>query len=136
MKLMETSSRAAITPYLCVHDAEAAIEFYKAAFGAVEEGERYPWEEKIGHAELVVAGARLCLADEFPAYNRSPQTLGGTAVMLSLNVDDVDAWTERAERHGATVEHPPTNEFYGRMSKIRDPFGHVWSLHSPVVAGG
>jgi PhnB protein len=67
---------------LAVDDAAKAIEFYKAPFGAVEVGDRIPFEEKIGHAEFGVAGALVMIADEFPKFNRSPKTLGGTAVII------------------------------------------------------
>jgi PhnB protein len=120
-----------LTPYLAVHDAEAAIDFYKRAFGAEEVGERYPWEGKIGHAELRVAGAPVSLADEFAEYNVSPRTLGGSPVALNLHVEDVDRWTERALAAGAELVSPPTDNDYGRVSKITDPFGHVWMFHGP-----
>jgi len=58
---------------LGVHDAAAAIDFYEAALGADEVGERYPWEGKIGHAELKIGGALIMLADEFPDHNASPK---------------------------------------------------------------
>jgi PhnB protein len=128
---MATTVRHSLTPYLAVHDAEAAIDFYKRALGAVEEGERYPWEGKIGHAELHVAGAVIYLADEFPEYNASPRTLGGSPVALNLSVDDVDKWTEQAVAEGAELVSPPRDNPYGRVSKITDPFGHVWMFHGP-----
>src|SRR5688500_18321448 len=83
---MAVMVKSPLTPYIAVHDAEAAIEFYMAAFGATEEGERYPWEGKIGHAELGIRGARLYLADEFSEYNTAPRTLGGSPVTLHLEV--------------------------------------------------
>ena len=118
---------------IAVHDCAGAIEFYKKAFGAVEEGERYPWEGKIGHAEIRVGDARIMMADEFEEHNRSPRQLGGTPVMLSLDVDNCDAWTERAVSAGAEIIKAPTTEPYGRLSKIRDPYGHVWFLHQGAV---
>lgn len=117
---------------LTVHDCEGAIEFYKRAFGAVEVGQRYPWEGKIGHAEISVNGALIMLADEFPEYNITPQRLGGSPVTLHLSVDDVDATLRRATEAGAEVLQPPKNEEYGRASTIRDPYGHKWMLNAPV----
>jgi PhnB protein len=43
----------------------------------------------------------------------------------------VDAWYDRAIAAGATDVRAPKDEFYGRMGKLRDPFGHVWSLSGP-----
>ncbi len=50
---------------------------------------------------------------------------------LHREVDNVDAVTERATRSGATVERPPSDEFYGRRAAIVDPFGHRWILLRP-----
>ena len=44
---------------LALNDCAAAIEFYRAAFDAVEEGERYPYEGKIGHAELRIGDSKI-----------------------------------------------------------------------------
>ena len=54
----------AITPYLTLTDANAAIEFYKRVFGATEKA-RMPAEDgkRIMHAELEFAGQRLFLSD-------------------------------------------------------------------------
>jgi PhnB protein len=86
-----------------VHDARRALEFYAKAFGAKEVSERMPWEGKIGHAEFAIEGARVVLADEFPAYNKSPKTLGGTSVQVHIDVKDVDAFFARAVEGGAKV---------------------------------
>ncbi len=117
---------------LAVHDAGAALQFYAEAFGAVETGERYAWEGKIGHAEMQIGRAKIMLSDEFPEYNISPKTLGGTPVILHLEVSDVDAVAARAVDAGAEFISEPKTEPYGRVSKLRDPFGHVWMLWAPA----
>jgi PhnB protein len=124
----------ALIPSLAVHDGARAIEFYKTGLGATE---RYrltdPASGKVGHAELMINGALVMLADEFAPYNRSPQTLGGVATKLCLIVDDVDAATERARVAGATVIAPPTDQFYGhRSASVRDPFGHEWMFQREI----
>jgi predicted enzyme related to lactoylglutathione lyase len=58
----------------------------------------------------------------------SPVTFSHT---LHLQVDDVDASTERARRSGAFVEREPADQPYGRGSVIVDPFGHRWMLLRP-----
>ena len=130
---METAVKQQLTPMLGVHDCEGAIEFYKRAFGAEEVGERYPYEGKIGHAELRIGDALVMLADEFPAHNSTPKRLGGTPVILHLDVEDTDAWVDRAVAVGAEKLYEPMDEPYGRVCKIRDPFGHVWMLNGPAV---
>jgi PhnB protein len=123
-----------ITPYLMVHDGQAALDFYKRAFAA-DVKETYPHEGKVGHATLSINGADVMLSDEFPVEVtgvKSPRALGGTTSTVSLAVEDADAWFERAVKAGADVVRPLANEFYGRSGKLRDPFGHTWGIVGPV----
>jgi PhnB protein len=104
------------------------MEFYKAAFGA-EELYRLtdPESGKVGHAELTINGSLVMLADEYPEYNRSARTLGGTPVRLCLMVDDADAAFQRAVDAGAKAVRPPADQFYGhRSGSLQDPYGHEW----------
>ncbi len=117
-------------PALAVHDGERALDFYAKAFGAREVSERIPWEGKIGHAEIEIEGAHIMLADEFPAYNKSPKTLGGTPVIIHIEVKDVDSFVKRAVAAGATVLQPIKDEPYGRICKLQDPFGHEWFFNT------
>jgi PhnB protein len=117
-------------PALAVHDAAQALEFYSKAFGAKEVSERIPWEGKVGHAEFEIEGALIMLADEFPVYNKSPKTLGGTPVSIHVEVEDVDAFVARAVKAGAKVLQPIKDEPYGRICKLEDPFGHTWYFNT------
>jgi PhnB protein len=119
-------------PYLSVHDAESALAFYAKAFGAKEIASRIPWEGKIGHAEVEIEGARIMLADEFPAYNKSPRTLGGTSVSIHVDVKDVDAFFARAVKAGAKVLQQVKDQPDGRRCKLEDPFGHTWFFSTPL----
>jgi PhnB protein len=117
-----------------VNDGNAALDFYRRAFGA-DVTETYPYEGKLGHATLTVNGGDVMLSDEFPEAVtgvRSPKSLGGTTCSVSLSVDDADTWFERARAAGAEVVRPLNDEFYGRSGKLRDPFGHVWGIVGPV----
>lgn len=123
-----------ISPYLMVHDGAAAVGFYKRAFNA-EVKETYPYEGKLGHATLVINGGEVMLSDEFPLERtgvKSPKTLDGTTVALSLAVDDADVWFDRVVAAGAEVVRPLTNEFFGRSGRVRDPFGHAWAIVGPA----
>src|SRR5256712_4953826 len=117
-------------PALAVRDAESALAFYAKAFGAKEVSERIPWEGKIGHAEIEIEGAQVMLADEFPTYNKSPKTLGGTPVIIHVDVKDVDSFFKPADAAGATVRQSIKNEPYGRICKLQDPFGHQWFFNT------
>ncbi len=119
-----------LSPAIAVNDAAKAIDFYKTAFGATE---RYrliePESGKIGHAEIMIRDALIMVAEEYPAYNKTPRTLGGTTVKLGLMSENVDADFARAVKAGAEVIRELTDEFYGhRTGSLRDPFGHEWTL--------
>src|SRR5512133_3915635 len=95
----------AITPYLTVINANAAIDFYRKAFGAKEIGRISMPDGSIAHAEIEIGGARLMLADENKEWgNLSPQTLGGTAAGICLYVENVDEVFARALKEGAKVD--------------------------------
>lgn len=125
-----------IVPYLMVDGASAAIEFYVAAFGATENYRLEMPDGKIGHADIVVNGASVYLADapdEMPGSAANPSKLGGTSVLLHQYVPDVDAAVARAVDAGATVLRAPEDQFYGdRAAVLEDPFGHQWSLHTHI----
>jgi PhnB protein len=116
-----------VTPYLCCKDASAAIEFYKKAFGA-KELMRMDNQGKVGHAELQIGDSRIMLADEFPEIGFvSPQSIGGSPIMIHLYVEDVDMTANRAVAAGAKVTRPVADQFYGdRGGQFEDPFGHKW----------
>ena len=56
-------------PHLVVNDAEAAIEFYGKAFGAILET-KHPAEDgkRLMHAHLRMGSGALMLHDEFPEF--------------------------------------------------------------------
>jgi len=123
-----------ITPYLVVKGAAAAIDFYKAAFGATELMRMPQAEGRVGHAELKIGDSVIMLADEFPEMKIvGPKTLGGTPVGILLHVADADATFNRAVSLGAQVLRPMADQFYGdRSGTLIDPFGHKWTISHHV----
>ncbi len=119
-----------VYPYLCVHDAAAALDFYTRVFGAEEVMRLTDQQGRVAHAELRLGPALLMLVDEHPEYGiRGPLTFGGTGTTIHLHVDDVDTLTDRARTAGAPVLREPTDYGHGeRQSRVRDPFGHEWLL--------
>ena len=119
-----------VTPYLVITNAAKAIEFYKEAFAATELVRLATPDGKVGHAELEIGDSRIMLADEWPALDAlSPQTIGGSAVVITLYVEDVDAVVSRALAAGAKLTRPVVDQFYGdRSGSITDPFGHKWTI--------
>jgi len=127
-----------VTPYLCIKGAAAALEFYKKAFGAKELMRMPAPGDKIGHAEIQIGDSHVMLADEFPEMGfLSPQSVGGSPVMMHLYVEDVDATANKAVAAGAKVTKPVADQFYGdRSGQLQDPFGHNWyvSTHKEDVS--
>jgi len=121
-----------ITVHLSVREASRAIEFYKNALGAQVLGVHHAPDGKVIHALLKIGDSLLMLADEFPGRGTpSPQTLGGSPVVLNVYVEDVDKLWQQAVTAGATVTMPLGDQFWGdRYGQVRDPFGHNWSLAS------
>ena len=117
-------------PYLHVHDASAAVEFYGKAFGVKELFRLTEPSGRVGHVELDFNGTILMLSEEYPECSiLSARTIGATPVTLHLHVDDADALVAAAVAAGATLEREPQDEFYGERSGVfRDPFGHRWNV--------
>jgi PhnB protein len=123
-----------ITPFLTVHNAAEAIEFYKKAFGAEE---RYrmnaPDGKCVAHAELKIGDSVFMLSDEMPGQSCESSALGETCVGFYLYVKDVDEVFERAIDAGAKVKEPVKDEFWGdRIGKIIDPAGQEWILATHI----
>jgi PhnB protein len=123
-----------VTPYLIVDGGDAAIAFYTKVLGAKERMRMPSPGDRIGHAELELGDSLVMLADEHPDMGIvGPKTVGGTPVMISVYVEDVDSVFERALSEGANSVRPVENQFYGdRTGQFEDPFGHRWSIATHV----
>ncbi|WP_459614729.1 VOC family protein [Bordetella sp. 2513F-2] len=119
-----------LTPHLVCEGAEAAIAFYREAFGAVEQGKLAGPDGKIMHAMLRIGDSPLMLVDDYPEWGSlGPKALKGSPVVLHLYVEDVDATVARAVAAGAKVTMPVADMFWGdRYGQLVDPFGHRWSV--------
>jgi PhnB protein len=121
------------TPYLTLSDANAAIEFYKKVFGAIEKA-RMPAEDgkRLMHAELEIAGGRLFLSDDFQG-TRTGTARAKTSVFVGYDhAKDVDATFAKAKSANVTVITEPQDMFWGdRYAQFTDPFGHEWMLGAP-----
>ncbi len=126
-----------VVPHLTVADANAAIDFYVKAFGAVEMARLPGPDGKLMHGCVQINGFMIFLNDDYPEYNdgksSTPTALGGTPVTIHLHGPDVDGRFQRAVDAGATVVMPLEEQFWGdRYGMVRDPFGHHWSLAETV----
>jgi uncharacterized glyoxalase superfamily protein PhnB len=132
----EPGWHSALTPYIVVSDARRALDWYAEVLGGRRHGELYVNADgTIGHAEISIGGAVLMLSEPSDLWPdvpvRAPDAPATFSHTLHLEVDDVDASTERARRGGASVEREPVDQPYGRGSVIVDPFGHRWMLLRP-----
>jgi PhnB protein len=125
--------RTVASPRLIFKDAAKAIEFYKQAFGA-RETFRFEIETGIPHAEIMIGDSVIMLTEEWPEGGRfSPETLGNSPVMMSLNVPDVDKFFAHAIGAGAKAVIPIADQFYGRREgTLRDPFGYLWGVSTVI----
>lgn len=123
-----------LAPCLVVTNAEAALEFYRRAFGAAELMCVRDSGGRVTHAELQIGDSRLMLIDEYPEMQiLSPESLGGTPVSIHLYVENADALFRQATEAGATVVAPLKDQYYGdRCGSVRDPFGHLWQIATHV----
>jgi len=133
-----------ITAHIVVQGAERAAAFYRDAFAA-EEVDRIPVPDgRLMSVQLRIGDSRLHLADEFPELGvLAPPSIGGTAVVLALQVPDAKAVFAQAVTAGAKVRQPLAEVFWGDLhGQLEDPFGHRWNIsqhlrdvpHSEVVA--
>jgi PhnB protein len=120
---------------LAVRHGREAVEFYKVAFGAVEDyrvgGDD---ENEAVVAQLSVGTGTFWVADESPEHaNFSPESVGGATTKMLLVVEDPDATIAVAVGEGAVLVRQATNEHGWRLGRIMDPFGHHWEIGRPLV---
>jgi PhnB protein len=117
---------------LSVRRGAQAVDFYKAAFGAIELF-RIDSENGSVVAQLSVDGAGFWVADESPEHqNFSPETLQGGTVRMVITCDDPDAAFDKAVAAGAIVVTPMEDNYGWRLGRIADPFGHHWEIGKPA----
>ena len=122
---MSSTATPSIAPWLTVRDGQQAIDYYKAAFGAVELYRLPADDGTVAVAQLSVGGAVFWVQTD---GNASP--VGGDAgsVRMILSVDDPDSVFEQAVAAGATVVAAIHEEYGWRTGRITDPFGHDWEM--------
>jgi PhnB protein len=126
-----------LCPHLVCKGAADAMDFYKKALRATELMRLPGPDGRLMHGSMQINGCMVMIADEFgdadaEHRNAAPPTLGGTSVVIHLQVDDCDAWAARAVAAGAKWIMPMADMFWGdRYGQIEDPFGHRWSIATP-----
>ena len=120
---------------LSVRRGREAVEFYKAAFGAVEDyrvGGTDQHEAVV--SQLSVGSGTFWVADESPEHaNFSPESVGGGTTRMLLVVEDPDATIAAAVAEGAVMVRPAADEHGWHLGRIMDPYGHHWEIGRPLV---
>jgi len=110
-------------------NASAAADFYKKAFDA-EELARIPSSDhpdRLMHCSLRINGDSIIINDAFPEHGFAFEPLKGFS--LHLQVDDAQAWYDRAVAAGCNGVMPPAVMFWGDLyGQVIDPFGVRWAF--------
>jgi PhnB protein len=124
-----------VLPQLSVRGGQAALAFYRAAFGAdVVYQVGGTAENPAVVAQLGIGGAGFWVADESPEHdNFSPESLGGATTKMLLIVEDPQAVIDQAVREGAMLVYPAGKEHGWLLGRVQDPFGHHWEIGKPLV---
>jgi len=124
--------KGGLVAYLTVDGAVKAAGFYEQAFAAETVIVNPPDDKgRTMHAHLYVNGSSLMLSDPYPEHGHPFRESAGFS--LTLMVDDVDEWFERAIKAGCIATMQPSDMFWGdRYGALKDPFGVAWGLNGPV----
>jgi PhnB protein len=123
--------RTTIAPWLTVSDAQKGVDFYAAAFGAVEVYRLEGDDGKVAVAQLAVDGAAFWVQEDSEA---SPEALGSGSVRMILSVEDPDSAFAQAIAAGATQVAPVSDGYGWRTGRVTDPFGYDWELSRQLTA--
>ena len=114
-----------IAPWLTVRDAQKAVDYYQAAFGALELYRLPADDGSLAVVQLSVGGALFWVQAD---SNASPSGAATGAVRMILSVDDPDAVFERAVAAGAAVVAAIHEDYGWRTGRVTDPFGFDWEM--------
>lgn len=114
---------------LITNDVPALAEFYGACFGVpIEAWNEFAWVHLPGAVLSVFSAAGMArMAPDWAASGRFG------AMMLEVEVDDVELALDRAVAAGAEVVKPVTTQPWGRTSVwFRDPDGNLVNIYRPT----
>ncbi|HEV2482296.1 MAG TPA: VOC family protein [Puia sp.] len=131
------TERAQFAPELVLKIVAPAVEYYQKAFGATVVRLFNNDDGSIHVAELSIGGSLFHLHEEMPGspQRRSPETLGGTSVLLGIFLDDSDPDHMMASAlvAGGKQVSAMQDYFYGyRQGIVADPFGHQWMIQKKI----
>jgi PhnB protein len=91
-------------------------------------------EGRVSHAEIEIGDSVLMMADEAPtAVAFAVPHYGGSPVSFMIYAESCDVTYRTAIDAGAESLREPADQTYGdRMAGVRDPFGYVWWIGTPI----
>ena len=115
---------ASIAPWLSVSDAQKAVDYYLAAFDAVERYRLEDDDKQLQVADLAIGEAGFWVQhdpDNSPAEDRR-------SIRMILTVEDPDSVFSQALAAGGTEVSPMSEDHGWRTGRLADPFGHHWEV--------
>jgi PhnB protein len=128
---MSSTTTPSIAPWLAVRDAQEAVNYYKAAFGAVELYRLPADDGTVAVAQLSVGGAVFWVQTD---SNADAAGRDSGSVRMILSVDDPDSVFEQAVAAGATVVAAMHEDYGWRTGRVTDPFGHDWEMSKQLTS--
>lgn len=111
-----------LTPMIVTKDVERLGAFYRDLLDT-SETERFPADGPAFFLGVAVGPGTLGLVSDDGAPD------GPQRILISIEVDDVDARLDRVAQLGGTVEGPPNDMPWGqRVAHVRDPDGNAVNL--------
>ena len=122
-----------VLAFLVVSDGAAAVAFYERAFGATVAERMAAPDGRLMFCRLEINGGPLMVSDDFPEHcggiAGTPDQERPSPTTQHMQVTDCDAVYASAIAAGAMPLMSPQDMFWGdRYARLRDPFGHTWSL--------
>ncbi len=126
--MLNAPATSPLAPRLVVSSGDDALDFYSRAFDSEPTDQHYDGQRLVnGH--VLIGTTLVGVTEEDGVHNHAPSTIGGTPVILSLTVPDVDAAAARFVDAGGEVVIEVDDRPYGRRDgRFEDPFGHLWIL--------
>jgi PhnB protein len=129
---MSSTIPTELAPRLIVSAGDDALDFYARAFDTAASDQFYDGGRLL-NGYVLIGSTLVGVTEEDGYHNHAPTTIGGTPVILSLTVPNVDEAAARFVEAGGEVVIPIDDRPYGRRDvRLEDPFGHLWIIGRPL----
>jgi uncharacterized glyoxalase superfamily protein PhnB len=115
-----------VMPYLILENAIAFFDFTEKVFDAQVKMKHLLDDGSLMHGEITIGGSTIMFGNASGTW--SVQNAG-----LYVNVVNADETFQKALDNGASLVLELSNQSYGRSGGVKDPFGNVWWITTPVA---